>query len=89
VVRPVAERVTRRRLAVIQAAFAELGHPARRARHYANAVYSAYLGTAALRRVDAAPPDSEDYIAALLAAFGVPAPTASRAPSAPPDSSAP
>jgi AcrR family transcriptional regulator len=71
IVRPVVERVTRRRLAVIEAAFTELGHPSGQARHYATAIYSAYLGTAALRRVDAAPSDSEDYIAALLAALDV------------------
>lgn len=70
-VRPVVERVTARRLAVIESAFAELGHPAGQARHYAHALYSAYLGIAALRRLGAAPPDSEDYIAALLAAFAV------------------
>lgn len=69
-VRAVAERVTQRRLAVIEAAFTELGHPTGQARHYATALYSAYLGTAALRRVDAAPRDSEDYITALMAAFG-------------------
>lgn len=71
IVRPVAERVTRRRLAVIEAAFTELGHPAAQARHHANAIYSAYLGTAALRRIDAAPADSEDYITTLLTALGV------------------
>jgi AcrR family transcriptional regulator len=72
-VRAVAERVTRRRLAVIEAAFTELGRPAAQARHHASALYAAYLGTAALRRVDAAPADREPYIAALLAAFGLPA----------------
>ncbi|MFI0486935.1 TetR/AcrR family transcriptional regulator [Actinomadura sp. 9N215] len=71
VVRPVAERVTRRRLAIIEAAFAELGRPADRARYDASAMYAAYLGTAALRRVDAAPGEGEDFIAALLSAFGV------------------
>jgi len=71
-VRSVAERVTRRRLGVIEAAFTELGQPAGQARHYADALYAAYLGTAALRRAGAAPADSEGYIAALLAAFGVP-----------------
>lgn len=71
IVRPVVERVTRRRLAVIEAAFTELGHSAGRARHHAAALYAAYLGTAALHRVDAAPADREDYLAALLAAFGV------------------
>ena len=72
VVRPAAERVTRRRLAVIEAAFAELGHPPELARHYATAGYSAYLGTAALRRVGAAPDDPGAYVDALLAAFGIP-----------------
>lgn len=70
VVRAAAERVTRRRLTVIAAAFAELGHPADRARHYASATYSAYLGAAALRRVDAAP-EGGGYIDALLGAFGL------------------
>ena len=32
-------------------------------------MYFAYLGTAALRRVDAAPSDSEDYITTLMAAL--------------------
>jgi len=73
VVRAAAERVTRRRLAVIEASFAELGHPPERARHYASAAYSAYLGAAALRRVDAAP-TGEAYVDALLGAFGI-APT--------------
>jgi hypothetical protein len=40
-------------------------------RHGATVLYSAYLGTTALRRVDAAPADSEDYVATLLAALGV------------------
>ena len=71
IVRPVAERVTRRRLAVIENAFTELGHPTRQARHYANVMYSAYLGTAAMRRAGAAPADSDGYIAALLAALSV------------------
>jgi AcrR family transcriptional regulator len=71
IVRPVVERVTRRRLAVIEAAFTELGHPAEQARHHATAMYSAYLGTTALRRVDAVPSDSEDYISSLLAGLGV------------------
>ncbi|MGE5132831.1 MAG: TetR family transcriptional regulator [Gemmatimonadota bacterium] len=72
VIRPVVERVTRRRLAVIEAAFAELGHPPGQARHHASALYAAYLGTAALRRAGAAPADREGYLATLLAAFGVP-----------------
>jgi hypothetical protein len=71
IVRPVVERVTRRRLAVLEAAFTELGRPADQARHQASVTYAAYLGMAALRRVDAAPSDGEDYIAAVLVAFGV------------------
>lgn len=71
IVRPAVERVTRRRLAIIEAAFVELGRPAAQARNYASVMYAAYLGMAALRGVDAAPFDSEDYIAAVLAAFGV------------------
>ncbi|GAB3907267.1 TetR/AcrR family transcriptional regulator [Kibdelosporangium lantanae] len=71
VVRAVVQRVTRRRVAVIEAAFSELGHPAAQARHYANAMYAAYLGTAALRRADVAPDDSEDYVVSLLHALAV------------------
>ncbi|MFD0684105.1 TetR/AcrR family transcriptional regulator [Actinomadura fibrosa] len=71
IIRPVVERVTRRRLAIIEAAFVELGRSADRARHDASVTYAAYLGTAALRRVDAVPGDSEDFIAALLSTFGV------------------
>lgn len=71
VVRATAARVTRRRLAVIEAAFAELGRPAERARHDAYAMYSAYLGAAALRRVDATPADRDAYVETLLAAFGI------------------
>jgi AcrR family transcriptional regulator len=71
VVRSVVQRVTRRRIAVIEAAFSELGHPAGRAGHYADAMYAAYLGTAALRRADIAPDDSENYVMALLHALGV------------------
>ncbi|WP_433174269.1 TetR/AcrR family transcriptional regulator [Actinoallomurus sp. CA-150999] len=71
-VRSVAERVTRRRLAVIETAFAELGHPPELARHYATMSYSAYLGAAALRRVGAAPDDPHAYVDAVLAPFGVP-----------------
>ncbi len=68
---PVVERVTRRRLTVIEAAFAELGRPPAQAGHCASALYAAYLGTAALRRAGAAPADGEGYLAVLLAAFGV------------------
>ena len=67
-----AKRVTQRRIAVIEAAFAELGQPAPRARHHANALYAAYLGTAALRRANAAPTDQDGYLTALLTAFGIP-----------------
>jgi AcrR family transcriptional regulator len=70
-VRAVAGRVTRRRLAVIEAAFTELGHPADRARQHAHALYSAYLGAAALRRVGVTPADRAAYVAAVLDAFGV------------------
>jgi AcrR family transcriptional regulator len=77
-----AKRVTERRIAVIEAAFAELGQPAPQARHHANALYAAYLGTAALRRANAAPTDQDGYLTALLIAFGIPRkPTRSRRPS--------
>lgn len=68
-VRLVTERVTRRRLAVIEAAFTELGFPPDRARHYAVASYTVYLGTAALRQVDAAPYDTNAYVNDVLTAF--------------------
>jgi AcrR family transcriptional regulator len=71
-VQPVAQRVTQRRIAVIEAAFAELGQPATQAHHHANALYAAYLGTAALRRANAAPTDQNGYLTALLTAFGIP-----------------
>jgi AcrR family transcriptional regulator len=71
VVRPVVERVTRRRLEIIEAAFVELGRSPAQARHFASVTYAAYLGTAALRRVGAAPADQDDYIADLLSAFGI------------------
>lgn len=71
-VQPVAQRVTQRRIAVIEAAFAELGQPATQARHHANALYAAYLGTAALRRANAAPTDQSGYLTTLLKAFGIP-----------------
>jgi len=67
VVRPVVERVTRRRLATIEAAFAELGQPAPLAGQLAAACYAGYLGTAALRRVGAAPAESAGYLDTLLA----------------------
>jgi AcrR family transcriptional regulator len=70
-VRTVARRVSRRRLDVIEAAFRELGYDDPLARHYANGLYTAYLGTAALRRVGAAPEDTGAYLDSLLAAFGV------------------
>jgi AcrR family transcriptional regulator len=65
----VAARVTRRRLAVIEAAFTELGLPPDQARHYAAASYATYLGTAALQRIGAAPDDSAGYVSTLMAAF--------------------
>ena len=67
-----ARRVTERRIAVIEATFTELGQPATRARHHANALYAAYLGTAALRRANTAPTDENDYLTTLLKAFGIP-----------------
>ncbi|MET7305335.1 TetR/AcrR family transcriptional regulator [Embleya sp. NPDC005575] len=72
-VREVAERVTRRRLATIRDTLVEYGQPPDQARHIATAAYAVYLGTAALRRVDAAPDeDASTYIDTVLAAFGVP-----------------
>ncbi|GAA4615661.1 TetR/AcrR family transcriptional regulator [Actinoallomurus liliacearum] len=71
-VRAVVSRVTRRRLDVIEAAFAELGHPSDLARHYAMVSYSAFLGAAALRRVDISPEDTHAYVDAALAPFGIP-----------------
>jgi AcrR family transcriptional regulator len=67
-----AKRVTERRIAVIEAAFTELGQPATEAHHHANALYAAYLGTAALRRANAAPTDQAGYLTSLLKAFGIP-----------------
>jgi hypothetical protein len=66
---PVAERVTRRRLAVLTDTFTELGQPPERARHHAAASYAVYLGTAALHRVNAAPDDIEAYITSITAAL--------------------
>lgn len=66
---PVAERVTRRRLAVLTDTFAELGQPPEQARHHAAASYAIYLGTAALHRVNTAPDDIEAYIASITAAL--------------------
>jgi AcrR family transcriptional regulator len=71
-VRDVVERVTRRRLVTIEATLGQLGHPPERARHLAAAGYAVYLGTAALRRVDAAPHDAAGYVETVLAAFGMP-----------------
>jgi AcrR family transcriptional regulator len=71
-VRRVAERVTRRRLAVMEAAYTELGLPSGQARHYATASYAVYLGTAALQRVGAVPADSDGYVSTVLAAFTPP-----------------
>jgi hypothetical protein len=67
-----ARRVTERRIAVIEAAFTELGQLPAEAHHYANALYAAYLGTAALRRANAAPVDQDGYLTSLLQAFGIP-----------------
>jgi AcrR family transcriptional regulator len=67
--RRVAERVTRRRLAVLTETFAELGLPPDRASHHAAASYAVYLGTAALRRVSAAPDDIEAYIDSITTAL--------------------
>jgi AcrR family transcriptional regulator len=75
-VREVVARVTRRRLGVLEAAFAELGHPPDRARHYAMVGYSAFLGAAALRRVDISPEDTHAYVDAVLAPYGIPPGTA-------------
>ena len=61
-VEPAAERVTRRRLAVLAETFTELGLTPERARHHATASYALYLGTAALHRVSAAPDDIEAYV---------------------------
>ncbi|WP_326598365.1 TetR/AcrR family transcriptional regulator [Streptomyces sp. NBC_01803] len=72
-VREVTERVTERRLAVLESAFTALGHPPEAARHYAMAGYSAYLGAAALRHTPSAPADPAAYIDTILRAFGVPA----------------
>jgi AcrR family transcriptional regulator len=66
---PVAERVTRRRLAVLTDTFTELGQPPERARHHAAASYAIYLGTAALHRVNAAPDDIEAYVTSITAAL--------------------
>ncbi|MFF7245698.1 TetR/AcrR family transcriptional regulator [Embleya sp. NPDC008237] len=72
-VREVAERVTRRRLAAIRDTLVECGQTPEHARHIATAAYAVYLGTAALRRVDAAPDDDASaYIDTVLTAFGVP-----------------
>ncbi|GAA3233418.1 helix-turn-helix domain-containing protein [Actinocorallia longicatena] len=69
VVRPVVERVTARRLAVIAGSFEELGLPPAAARDRAAAAYSVYLGTAALARIGAAPTDRSGYVASVLAAL--------------------
>jgi AcrR family transcriptional regulator len=68
-VRQVAERVTRRRLAILTETFAELGLPPEQARHRAAASYAVYLGTAALHRVDAAPDDVDAYVGSITAAL--------------------
>jgi AcrR family transcriptional regulator len=71
-----ARRVTERRIAVIEATFTELGQPAPKARNHANALYAAYLGTAALRRANTAPTDEASYLTTLLEAFGISPPAA-------------
>jgi AcrR family transcriptional regulator len=68
-IRPVAERVTRRRIAVLTDTFAGLGLPPGPARHHATASYAVYLGTAALHRVGAAPADVEAYVDWITTAF--------------------
>lgn len=68
-VHEVAERVTRRRLAVIAGIFTDIGVPPCQARHYAAASYAVYLGTAALQRVGAAPEDSDAYVETVMASF--------------------
>ncbi|MEV0698907.1 hypothetical protein AB0I53_13460 [Saccharopolyspora sp. NPDC050389] len=70
--RSVAERVTRKRIASIEEALAELGRPADQARHLA-AAYAIYLGTATLNSASAAPEDTKSYVDTVLESFGVPA----------------
>jgi AcrR family transcriptional regulator len=70
-VRAAVERVTRRRLDFLEQGYADLGLPAARARDLAAASYAVFLGTAALRRLGAAPADRAGYTATLMAAFGV------------------
>jgi AcrR family transcriptional regulator len=68
-VRPAAERVTRRRLAVLADTFADLGLPPEQARHRATIRYSVYLGTAALHRVGAIAEDDEAYLDSITTAL--------------------
>jgi AcrR family transcriptional regulator len=68
-VTPVAERVTKRRLAALTEMFAEMGVPPERARHHAAASYATYLGTAALHRIGAAPEDVDAYVDSIMTTF--------------------
>jgi AcrR family transcriptional regulator len=63
-------RVTARRLEILTGCFVALGQPLVRARQYALAGYSAYLGGAALRHVIPETATDEEYIDALLGALG-------------------
>ncbi len=68
-VRDAIQRVTQRRLAVLEDGFRALGVPGDRARHLAAASYALYLGNAALRRMNANPTDTPAYTQTLLATF--------------------
>lgn len=70
-VRAAVQRATNRRLAFLEETYTQLGVPPRRAKDLAAASYAVYLGTAALRRIDAAPADPTRYTETLMAAFGV------------------
>ncbi|GAA2050289.1 TetR/AcrR family transcriptional regulator [Catenulispora yoronensis] len=61
-------RVTARRVAVLERAFADLGFTPGQARTRAQTAYAIYLGTAALRRgaPDSAPEPDADYAATVL-----------------------
>lgn len=65
------QRVTNRRLAFLEETYTQTGAPLERARHLAAVSYAVYLGTAALRRVGAAPADPAGYIETVMAVFGV------------------
>lgn len=66
IVRPVLERVTRRRMAYLTAAFTELGMQTRAAENQARLAYSSYLGFLQLQRQGQAPDVEshtfEDYV---------------------------